>query len=69
MKSTIPKGHLRDTCKIGLGTATCAYIAVDPDGMFCAKSDPDLATAIDARRSTMSAQGDNCPGLPREEPA
>ena len=68
MKSSIPDQHVKDVCKIGQGADTCAFIAVDPRGMFCAKSEPAMRAAIEARRPTMSAQGDNCPGLPREEP-
>jgi hypothetical protein len=55
--------YLSETCKVGHGAACCRYVTMGADGWYCAKVDPALRPAIDLRAATMTAKGDNCPGV------
>lgn len=59
----IDKEHL-PVCKMGQGHDCCRYLVVSTD-FACAKM-TTLKATIDARAAagTMTARGDNCPGLP-----
>lgn len=62
----IEKPYLDDVCRIGQNAACCRYLVVHPDkGFQCAKL-TTLRGVIDARVARMSAQGDNCAGLPED---
>lgn len=57
--------HLSAVCKPGQGDgSTCRYLVMGGGGMACAKSDPAISAAVNARvlSGTMKAQGDNCTG-------
>ena len=60
----ISQDHVDVTCLVGRGAETCRYLSRGPEGWMCAKSDPQIRAAIDARAPTMTAQGDNCDGWP-----
>lgn len=61
--------EFRDSiCRPGEGAATCSYLTLG-DGFECAKSSPTLYSAIEARRPSMAAQGDNCSGFPMFTPS
>jgi hypothetical protein len=49
-------------CKLGRGHECCRYLTMGADGFKCAKR-TSLRFTIDARASTMNAQGDNCDGI------
>ncbi len=57
------------TCKIGTGATTCRFLVADANGLQCAKLDASLRGVIDWRvvNKTMNAQGDNCPGVARDD--
>lgn len=55
--------HLSEVCKAGQGTACCRYVLAGADGITCGKISPTWKRIIDDRVSTMTAQGDNCPGV------
>lgn len=57
----IPAEHL-PTCKMGQGAECCRYLVFGP-GFACAKLTM-LKYTLDARGTSMSAQGDNCDGWP-----
>jgi hypothetical protein len=63
MSAVIPEQHFKDVCKPGQREKTCRYVTAGPEGICCEKLDPAMKAMLDARVSTMSAQGDNCPGL------
>lgn len=54
--------HVKEVCKIGQGHDTCRYLMMGRTWQ-CAKLDPSMKATLDARGDTMSAQGDNCPGV------
>lgn len=62
----IPPDHVTDVCKIGQGHDCCRYLVVGPGGFECAKL-TSMKLTLDARGDSMTARGDNCPGLTAEE--
>lgn len=54
--------YVKSVCKIGKGSDTCRYLALDARGWSCEKHS-SLKEQIDARRETMSAKSDNCFGF------
>ena len=59
----VSDSDLEEVCKLGSGSEVCRYLVHGPDGFSCAKHDEDLRMTIDAKKSDMVAQGDNCEGL------
>lgn len=61
----LPKGYEDSVCKIGKGTATCAFLTLGPEGVRCGK-DSAVEKAIRERlaEGTMRSRGDNCSGSP-----
>lgn len=53
------------TCKLGQGHDCCRYLVMG-EGLACAKLTTMRAT-LDARGDSMTARGDNCPGLSAAE--
>lgn len=60
--------NVQDVCKIGQGYDCCRYLMVGTNGFECAKN-TGLKVVLDNRveRKTITARGDNCPGLKMEE--
>lgn len=60
--------HAVAFCQPGADAATCRFLAIDAAGWACVKHHA-AATVINARvgSGTMTARGDNCPGLPEQE--
>ncbi len=67
--STIIEEHVKEICKLGKGSETCAYLMMSSDGWECAKDNPSIEVMILKRlqEGTIRAQGDNCPGWSVEE--
>lgn len=63
----ISHDHLIDVCKYRQGSACCRYIfySRDKNEFYCAKNIEGLREKLDQEQ--MTAQGDNCPGLPNEK--
>lgn len=61
--------QLIKVCKLGQLHDCCRYLLLDMTGMHCAKFVPSIRALLDQRvaQQTMTARGDNCPGLPPEE--
>ena len=59
----IPEDHLEKVCKFGSGPEVCVYLVMTPEGFSCVKNDEGFRPQIEARKSEMVAQGDNCKGL------
>lgn len=63
----INKDRLHRVCRIGKGADCCKYITCGPMG-FCCEKKTTMKVSIDAAALRgMTAQGDNCEGLPLEE--
>lgn len=63
----IPEDHLENICKIHQGKVTCRYICLSVDGYVCVKnSNIDKVLDKQVEQETMSACGDNCPGIFQE---
>jgi hypothetical protein len=56
-----------NVCQLGHGSKCCRYLTMGADGFKCAKR-TSLRFTIDARASTMNAQGDNCDGIYEPQP-
>ena len=54
--------HVKEFCQPGAGAKTCCYLTASGRGWNCAKY-TSMRIAIDERKSTMKAQGDNCEGI------
>ncbi len=54
---------LKDTCLLGHGESTCAFLILDGSGFQCAKG-TGIETTIRLRlaEGMMGAKGDNCDG-------
>lgn len=61
--------HLIGVCKYRQGSDCCRYIYYPRDkrDFYCVKTIPDMKEKLDNEASSMTAQGDNCPGLPNEK--
>lgn len=57
----IAQEYVAVVCKKGKGAACCRFLMFDGEYQ-CGKLIPEIAAQVEARRSTMSAKGDNCPG-------
>jgi hypothetical protein len=60
---------LINVCKYRQGSGCCRYIYFprEKGDFYCIKTIPEVKTKIDDEVSKMTAQGDNCPGLPYEK--
>ena len=60
----IPDDYVKETCKIGQGEETCAFLMMGAEGFECAKDNEPVRMIVQIRldAGTMSAQGDNCDG-------
>ena len=60
--------YLIETCKMGLGEETCAFIVMGSGGFQCAKDDAVLRNTINLQlaEGSMTAKGDNCKGYQQE---
>jgi hypothetical protein len=63
------ESHIVNVCKLGLGAATCSFLAYD--GQWSCVKGTRFAALIEARRreKSMKAMGDNCSGPPQFTPA
>lgn len=61
--------RLIDVCKYRQGSECCRYIYFPRDKreFYCVKRIPELKIKLDNEVATMTAQGDNCRGLPYEK--
>lgn len=61
--------HLISVCKYRQGANCCRYIYFPRDKreFYCVKRISDMKEKLDDEVSSMTAQGDNCPGLPHEK--
>jgi hypothetical protein len=61
----IPEDYVKTICKIGQGALCCRYIVGGPQGLECAKHEPELAAQINRRvaAGAFTARGDNCDGI------
>ncbi len=59
--------RLIDVCKYRQGSGCCRYIYFPREKreFYCIKTIPEMKEKLD--REDMTAQGDNCPGLPHEK--
>lgn len=62
----IPADHLIKVCKYRQGSECCRYIYFPQKerDFYCTKTILSMKKSIDKEVSQMTAQGDNCPGLP-----
>lgn len=60
--------HLITVCKYRQGSACCRYVFFprDKQEFYCSKKIPEMKAKFDDQVSEMTAQGDNCTGLPNE---
>lgn len=58
--------YVTDVCKIGQGNDCCRYLVAGVAGFQCVKL-TSMKSVLDARGTTMTAQGDNCEGKQQEE--
>lgn len=65
----LPDWFADQICLVGQGKKTCIYLTVGENGFTCAKLIPNASKAINERRKTFTAQGDNCPGTPMINPS
>lgn len=63
----LDRERLTDVCKLGEGSTCCRYVVMAA-GWVCAKN-TELRPTIEGRIAdgSMTAQGDNCAGLPLED--
>ncbi len=56
-------------CKYRQGSACCRYIYYPREKreFYCVKTISEIKEKLDGEVSVMTAQGDNCPGLPNEK--
>jgi hypothetical protein len=54
--------YINEVCRIGQGHACCRYLTVGADGFDCEKRTA-IKVVLDARGDSMTARGDNCPGM------
>lgn len=59
--------HLINVCKYRQGSCCCRYIYFPREkrDFYCVKTMPEMKRKLDGE--SMTAQGDNCPGLPHEK--
>lgn len=64
----IPTEHLISVCKYRQGSGCCRYIYFPREkrDFYCVKTIPEMKEKLNGE-SAMTAQGDNCPGLPNEK--
>ncbi len=65
---TIDPATLVGSCRPSRGADTCRYLGCQGSGWKCLKHDTVFRIVIDGRveEGTMTARGDNCPGLKAE---
>jgi len=65
----IPNEHLIEVCKYRQGSNCCRYIFYPRDkrDFYCIKGISEMQEKIDQEASSMTAKGDNCPGILHEE--
>lgn len=61
--------HLISVCKYRQGAECCRYIYYPREKreFYCVKTISEMKEKLDGEVSTMTAQGDNCPGLLNEK--
>lgn len=64
----IPQDQLVNVCKYRQGSECCKYIVFlqQESDFVCGKKTEDLRNTIESQ-TDMTAQGDNCEGLPHEK--
>jgi hypothetical protein len=59
----ISQVYVEETCKLGQGEKTCAFLMMGAEGFDCAKGTSIEATIRKRLEAgTMNAKGDNCEG-------
>lgn len=62
-KLFLTKHMVDNLCKLGQMDRTCRYLATGQSGFVCVKLNPSIKAAIDARKNTFIAKGNNCGGI------
>jgi len=65
----IPHDHLVTICKYRQGADCCRYVFFPRDKreFYCVKKIPAMKDQLDSQVAEMTAQSDNCIGLPNEK--